>query len=244
MALRNSLVATFVGVAAMSLAAEDPKRFEFELETGLAAPRYNYAQVPKATGTRLDLASVAGKESRSYARMALLYHDSNGGTWKLLYAPYRRSGVGALAAGTSFDGVVFGAGNAEAVYQFNSYRLTYRKGWKGNWSIGGTLKIRDAEIRLTQGGTRASEKNVGFVPLLNIYGTGKLVNDFVYEVELDGLAGGPGRAFDLSARVKKPIGRNTEVFAGYRLLEGGADVPKVKNFAWINYFSFGVSVRF
>lgn len=176
--------------------------------------------------------------------MTLSYDDRSGGTWKLLYAPFRQSGTGTLGAAASFDGQTFGAGHVGATYQFNSYRVTYRKRWKNGWSIGGTLKIRDAEIRLQQGATVGSEKNVGVVPLLNIFGEGSLGSGFEYEVELDGLAGGPGRAIDLSLRVRRPISPTAIAFVGYRVLEGGADIPRVRNFAWVNYFTVGVSFRF
>lgn len=214
-----------------------------DLETGLTSTRYNSAQVPKATGTEVDLARLVGKEWRTFGRISLIYQDRSGGSWKILYAPFRQSGTGSLGAATSFAGQNFAPGDAEATYRFDSYRLTYRKPWKGGWSVGGTLKIRDAEIRLRQGATVASESNTGFVPLLHIYGEGKLAAGFDYEVELDGLAGGPGRAIDLSLRVKRQLGPATTGFLGYRVLEGGADVPRVKNFAWVNYITAGLIFR-
>jgi len=119
--------------------------------------------------------------------------------------------------------------------------------------VGGTLKVRDAEIRLVQGGTVHAERNTGFVPLLHIYGQGPLGAGWNYEVEMDGLAGGPGRAIDLSLRAKRPLGNMTEErplgnmtegFVGFRVLEGGADVPRVRNFAWVSYVSAGVTIRF
>ncbi len=214
-----------------------------DLETGLTSTRYNSAKVPKATGTEVDLARLVGKEWRTFGRIALIYQDRSGGSWKILYAPFRQSGTGSLGTATSFAGQNFAPGDAVATYRFDSYRLTYRKPWKGGWSVGGTLKIRDAEIRLRQGTTVASESNTGFVPLLHVYGEGKLAAGFDYEIELDGLAGGPGRAIDLSLRVKRELGPGTTGFLGYRVLEGGADVPRVKNFAWVNYITAGLIFR-
>jgi hypothetical protein len=231
-------------LAAVSIAQEPAKPWKVELETGLTSTRYNNARVPKSTGTNVDLAGLIGKSWKAFGRVSLSYDDRAGGTWKLLYAPFRQSGSGSLGGATSFAGQNFGAGPVAANYQFDSYRLTYRKRWKGGWAIGGTLKIRDAEIRLRQGSTVATERNTGFVPLLNIYGEGEISNGFMYEVELDGLAGGPGRAIDLSLRVKRDIGSGATAFVGFRVLEGGADVPRVKNFAWVNYITAGVSIRF
>lgn len=232
----------FLLIAPFAVAQEKP--WTLELETGVTATRYNNAQVPKATGTRINLASLVGKDWKAFGRVTLLYTDPKGGTFKLLFAPFRQSGTGTLGGPTSFAGQNFAAGSAKATYQFDSYRFTYRKPWKGGWSIGGTLKVRAAEIRLQQGATVASERNVGFVPLLNIYGEGKLTPGWLYEFELDGLAGGPGRAFDVSLRAKKPIGKGSSAFVGFRVLEGGADVPKVKNFAWVSYITAGIQYRF
>lgn len=242
--MKRLLLVPIFAFAALACAQEPAKQWAVELETGLAAPRYNNARVPNATGTDLDLAGLIGKDWKGFGRLSLFYYDNSGGTWKLLYAPFRQSGTGVLGGTTSFAGQTFSAGAAEGIYQFNSYRITYRKPWKDGWSIGGTLKVRDAEIRLTQGGTVASERNVGFVPLLNIYREGAFARGWLYEVEMDGLAGGPGRAFDVSLRLKRSFGEDATAFVGLRVLEGGADVPQVKNFAWVTYLTLGVGYRF
>ncbi len=98
-------------------AQDNPKRWTLELETGFTAPRYNYAQVPKETGTNLDLAGLVGKNWRTFGRLSLLYQDPKGGTWKLLVAPFRQSGSGELDAPASFAGKAFAAGAAKATYQ-------------------------------------------------------------------------------------------------------------------------------
>ena len=240
---RTSLLPIFF-LTAITLAEEFTTPWTLELESGLASTRYNNARVSKAAGTNLNLTGFIGKDWRIFGRFSLAYTDRSRGTFKLLVAPFRQSGEGTLPGPASFAGQIFAPGTARATYQFDSYRLTYRKPWKGGWSIGGTLKVRVAEIRLEQGTSVASERNVGFVPLLHVFGEGKISGDFMYEVELDGLAGGPGRAIDLSLRAKRQIGRNSNAFVGFRVLEGGADVPKVKNFAWVSYITAGVSYRF
>lgn len=242
--MKSLSMLSLITLAAIAVAQEPSKPWKVEVETGLTSARYNNARVPKSTGTTVDLARLIGKDWKAFGRVSLSYDDPAGGTWKLLYAPFRQSGSGSLGGVTSFAGQSFAGGPVEANYQFDSYRLTYRKRWKGNWAIGGTLKIRDAEIRLRQGATVATERNTGFVPLLNIYGEGEIANGFMYEVELDGLAGGPGRAIDLSLRVKRDIGSGATAFVGFRVLEGGADVPRVRNFAWVNYITAGVAIRF
>lgn len=242
--MKRLLVLPIFVAAGLAVGQEPDRKWTLELETGLTSTRYNSARIPKATGTDINLAAVIGKSWRGFGRVSLAYEDRGRGTWKLLYAPFRQSGVGTLGGPTLFGGQVFGAGLVTANYQFDSYRLTYRKPWKSGWSIGGTLKVRDAEIRLQQGATSRAERNTGWVPLLHVHGEGVLAPGWRYEVEIDGLAGGPGRAIDLSIRALRPIGAGATAFVGFRVLEGGADVPRVRNYAWVNYVTVGVTIRF
>lgn len=238
-ALISSVFLTSIG-----LTQEISNRWTLDFETGLSSSRYNSARVPNPGGTDVNLASVLGRNWRPFGRVALAYRDASQGTWKVLYAPFRQTGTGVLTGPTSFAGQTFAPGSVNAGYQFDSYRLTYRKPWRGNWSLGATLKVRAAQIRLVQGGTVGAERNVGLVPLLHVFGSGSLTNDIGYEIEMDGLAGGPGRAIDLSFRATKNLGPKATGFVGLRVLEGGADVPKVKNFAWVSYLTAGVSIKF
>lgn len=228
----------------LASAQEPGERWTLDLETGFASTRYNQAKVPNPSGTEVNLGGVIGRSWRPFGRVSLRFSDRNGGSWKALYAPLRQFGSGELGRQTDFAGQTFGAGMANATYQFDSYRLTYRKPWKGTWEVGATLKLRAAQIRLRQGATIGEERNVGLVPLLHIFGAGALGHGLGYEVEVDGLAGGPGRAVDLSLRATRSVSSRATAFVGLRVLEGGADVPKVKNFAWVTYVTAGVSVRF
>jgi hypothetical protein len=60
----------------------------------------------------------------------------------------------------------------------------------------------------------------------------------------DGLAGGPGRAFDFFLGAGKNITDNLSAKAGYRILEGGADVPEVYNFTLIHFAALGLAWEF
>jgi hypothetical protein len=62
--------------------------------------------------------------------------------------------------------------------------------------------------------------------------------------DFDGLAGGPGRAFDIGVQLNKRINSHQDLYIGLRTLEGGADVPRVYSFAWVNYASIGLAIRF
>jgi hypothetical protein len=64
-------------------------------------------------------------------------------------------------------------------------------------------------------------------------------------MDFDGLAGGgPGRAFDVALKVGYDFNRHVSLNAGYRLLEGGADVEQVYNFSWFNYLVASVIIGF
>ena len=53
--------------------------------------------------------------------------------------------------------------------------------------------------------------------------------------DLEGLAGGPGRAFDVALKVGYDVNHRWGITAGYRTVEGGADIEEVYNFAWFQY---------
>ena len=108
------------------------------------------------------------------------------------------------------------------------------------WKAGVTGKIRDAEITLRQGSITATKSNIGFVPLLHLYGERRLDDRSRLTFEGDGLAGGPGRAFDLSTRYVRDIDERASLFAGLRILDGGADSISSYNFARIYYLTFGL----
>jgi hypothetical protein len=143
---------------------------------------------------------------------------------------------------------VFEAGvPIEATYRFNSWRLTYSyqfyrsSRWAG-W-VGFTAKIRDAKIELEQEGTSAVKTDVGFVPLLHVRGWYRFASRWRLVLDIDALAGGPGRAEDVSLKLYADIDRHWSVSAGYRTVEGGADVDEVYNFAWLHYVVASVVYR-
>ncbi|MEX2466089.1 MAG: hypothetical protein WD995_04220 [Gemmatimonadota bacterium] len=113
-----------------------------------------------------------------------------------------------------FAGADYVAGEpTEATYTFNSYRLSYRyrvhSGARTTGWVGFTAKIRDAVTALEQGPTAS--------------------------LDIDALAGGPGRAEDAALKLGYEVGDGWTVQAGYRMVEGGADVDQVYAFAWLHY---------
>jgi hypothetical protein len=63
-------------------------------------------------------------------------------------------------------------------------------------------------------------------------------------VEGDALAAPQGRAEDVFVGVVVPVNRRLSVKAGYRFLEGGADVDEVYTFALVHYAAVGAIVHF
>ena len=62
-------------------------------------------------------------------------------------------------------------------------------------------------------------------------------------MDADALAGGPGRAEDAALTLGRDLNARWTVRAGYRLVEGGADVPEVYTFAWLHYAVLAVERR-
>ena len=91
--------------------------------------------------------------------------------------------------------------------------------------------------------TASRKDDVGFVPLLHLAGDWYFAPDWRLRFDADALAGGPGRAIDAALKLGYDIDRNWTVSAGYRTLEGGADVEEVYAFAWLHYLVGSVSYR-
>ncbi|WP_227625767.1 hypothetical protein [Geofilum rubicundum] len=81
------------------------------------------------------------------------------------------------------------------------------------------------------------------MPLLNLHAE-YAFNSWSAYFEGDGLAGGPGRAFDLYLGGKIPLNDYLKIKAAYRLLEGGADVASVYNFTMVHFATLGIIIHF
>ncbi|WP_373513160.1 hypothetical protein [Persicitalea sp.] len=150
----------------------------------------------------------------------------------------------------NFNGLAYAPSeDITAMYQFNSYRLTYRyaivRSRRFRLGVGLTAKIRDADVRLISDTQDTHFSNLGFVTLLNIFSIYRLSDRWRMMLEADALAGaGPGRAEDVFLGLGYEFGPKFGLRAGYRVVEGGADVDSVYNFTWINYGSIGATFRF
>ena len=230
-------------------AFELQRQFILKVEGGSAFLNRNDQRIPGSSGTEFSMTDVTGRGGFQFSRVELIWQKSKQEEWRLLYAPFRISGSGTLSGPVDFQDITFAAGPTSGTYQFNSYRLTYRRPWfssaRRDWKFGYTLKVRDAEVTLRQAGTSRSELDPrGIVPLLHVSGTEYLSEKWSATFDFDGLAGGPGRAFDIGAQLNYSLSSSKDVYLGLRTLEGGADVPRVYSFAWVNYASIGFSFKF
>jgi hypothetical protein len=252
--MRTTAGVTLALIAVVALAGaarcEVYQRFSVELEAGSVWQTRNDVQIPNSEeGTRFSLVDLAGREPWFAARLYFTYNINRKHSMRLLLAPLSITESGVPSSALAFAGETFEAGlPAEATYKFNSWRLTYRYRFyedsRWRWWVGFTAKIRDARIAVSQG-DRASEKtDTGFVPLLHVAGEYRFRGRWAVSLDMDALAGGPGRAEDLALRAHYDLSDRWRIAGGYRTVEGGADVEEVYNFAWFHYGVVSALYRF
>lgn len=244
-ALRPLLALLPVGLLAAPAAAAT---LDFDLLS--VWQQRNTVQAPNdAANSRFSLVDVLGKGAWAGVRATLVFDGFRPGhQWRLLAAPFSIDDSGTLTAPVRFQNITFAPGPVQATYRFDSYRATYRlpltssANWEWYWGV--TAKIRSAKIELAQGPVSASKTNTGFVPLLHFAGEARYGAHWRVSLDFDGLASPQGRAIDLGARIGYALTPSMEVFAGARVVEGGADNDDVYNFAQLNQLSLGLRARF
>lgn len=217
-------------------AQEKDDEFSLEFEGGMVGQTYNDIQVPNdSTGTRFALNDVIGNGGFSSFRFTANWKLSPGHEMKLVLAPFEASETGNIESLVWYDEVQFDPGEVLATYKFNTYRFTYAYTFsetdKLKLKIGFTGLIRDADVSLEQGERKTNNDNIGFVPLLNFKSEYQFAEKARLDFEFNGLAGGPGRLLEGDLRLKFDLSDNLFAGAGFRVLEGGADVDSVYNFA-------------
>ena len=224
-----------------SSVAQGSSRFEFALEGGPVWQTRNDVQIPNdASGTRFSLVDLVDQGPWPAVRLEIGWNINRRHGLRALLAPLSYTESGLFRAPVGFAGQTYAAGiPTGATYQFHSWRLGYRYRFRDSarWrlSVGFTAKIRDAKIELRQGPVTSKDTDVGFVPLLHFGADWRLAERWNLILDADGLAGGPGRAIDTALELGYSIGDRFTLAAGYRTLEGGADVESVYNFAWLHY---------
>ncbi len=234
-----------VGLAASCLA----NGWFVDIEGGMAFPGYNDVQVPNdSTGTRFSLADALDIESKLIYRVRAGY-ETGRHAFSLFAAPLSLEASGSLPEEISFAGETFAEGTeVNALYRFDSYRATWRYLLVDNpgflFKLGFTAKIRDAEIRIESDDRTGKTTNTGFVPLLSFELRWVPAGNLTVLLEGDALVGPVGRAEDVFLGGELPISEKVHARAGYRIVEGGADVETVYNFTLVNYATAGLTYRF
>ncbi len=223
-------------------------QFRFDTEFGASFNTQNDVRYPNGENTTANLVDIPdqlGTGQTAFLRLRASYTIKDRHTISGLYAPLTFKSSGSFSRPIEFGNSVYSENDVTDVsYKFNSYRLTYRyrivNKEKIKFGLGLTGKIRDARIGFSSGIKSDETTDVGFVPLinfrLNLYPTEKLM----FTLNGDALVGPQGRAEDIFAGFEYAISNPVAVKAGYRILEGGADVDQVYNFSLIHYASAGV----
>jgi hypothetical protein len=219
-------------------AAQNVPRVGIVLEAAGVWSNRNDVRIPPEGGTEFSIVDLIGTGPGGAARLEATVELNDRHGLRFTYAPLRISGSGIPDAPILFAGGLFSTLQTDAEYQFNSYRATYRyrfyNGDTWRWKVGFTGFVRDARIALEQPGTSAEDTDVGFVPLGHLSGEARLAERWGLLLELDGSAAPQGRAFDVLAVVEYRPSPRWTLGAGYRTIEGGADVDEVYTFAWLN----------
>lgn len=230
--------------------AQRPATFVLEVEGGPVWQSRNDVQIPNdETATRFSLVDLVGSGPQAASRVYLTWNVGERHGLRVLLAPLSVAEVGVPTEPINFAGETYQAGTpVSGTYKFNSWRLGYRYRLKDTERLalflGFTAKIRDAKVELSQAGTSSKKTDVGFVPLLNLGADWRFTEGWRLLFDFDGLAGGPGRAFDVALKLAYDIGDHLWLAGGYRTVEGGADVESVYNFAWLHYTVVSVGWRF
>jgi len=222
---------------------------QIDIETGIIFASYNDVEIPRGTGTRFSLTDDLGSDHEPFFRGRVSYTIQGRHTVSCLIAQLSLPASGKLKEPLNFAGTDFPARMPlKAEYRFDSYRLTYRytfrRGERFEAGLGATAKIRDAEITVESADEVASKKNTGFVPLLNFMVRWRFEPRFWFLIEGDAAAAPQGRAEDVLLALQYWPTEQLGFKLGYRVLEGGADVEEVYNFAWLNYAAFGLYANF
>jgi hypothetical protein len=244
------LIASALAVAPTAVAETPEDRFEVELELGAVWQSKNDVEIPNdGTATRFSLRDLAGAGPWAAGRVYLTWNINDRHGLRFLAAPLSYTETGSFDREVTFvDRTFLPLTPTEARYTFDSWRVGYRyrfhDGARWRWWVGATFKIRDAEIRLSQPVTgTARDTDLGVVPLAHVSGEFRFARRWRLLLDLDALAGGPGRAEDLSLKLGYDLGERWTVTFGYRTVEGGADVEEVYNFAWFHYAAMSAQYR-
>ena len=224
-------------------------QWNFDLGTGAVFSEYNDVRIPNDSGTDISLSDELKTDPGCFLRVKLMYLIGKRHNIAIFAAPLRLKANGEVSKSVKFQDEEFSANvPLTAVYRFDSYRVTYRYDFLRSRELqagfGFTAKIRDAAISLEGDNKRSEKKNTGFVPLINFRAQWMFTKRLGLILDGDALAAPQGRAEDIMLALQYKLNENVALKLGYRILEGGADVDEVYNFALLNYLLLGSILTF
>lgn len=222
-------------------------QFSIDIESGIVFQGYNDVRIPNdpSQATKFSFTDDFDLQGPVIPfRLRLSYTIAEKNHFSLLYAPLSINYSGIQNKDINFQNTIFPSGeNIEGLYKFNSYRFSFRRDLvsseKWTLGLGITAKIRDARVSLANDMNSAKKDDLGFVPLINIL-VSYQPSKWIFILEGDGLGARQGRAFDFFLGTHFIINDKFTLKAGYRILEGGANVGEVYNFTLLNYGSIGI----
>jgi len=246
---RSALFFGAVGLFLLGAVAPAFGQWFADFENGLALSGYNDIAIPGDGGTRFSLSEDLKTDPAYFFRVRLGYQWKSRHTLSVFASPFRLRAAGSVDKDVFFFEETFRANvPLTGVFKFNSYRLTYRYDFlrRGKWraGVGLTAKIRDAAIEIEGDGKGSKKTNVGFVPLLNFRVLWQFQEKWGLLLEGDAAAAPQGRAEDVLLSVQHRLSDKVSLRAGYRILEGGADVEEVYNFTLVHFLSVGITLQF
>jgi hypothetical protein len=241
-------LAALVPVAAPAAESVPPSR-ALTVELGAAWQLRNTAQVSnEPPNTRFKIDELTGDGPYPAGRVVLDWPLNEKHRLRFLIAPLEIDESGTTSQPIVFQNTTFAPGPIDVKYRFDSYRASYRYVFyereRWTWSGGGTLNIRDAEIRLQQGTLSRVRKNTGVVPLLALEGQWRFAPGWYGLLDFEGLAAPQGRAIDVALKLGYDVTPNISVAGGYRILDGGADNDDLYTFARFDSAVLGLTWSF
>ncbi|MEM0994216.1 MAG: hypothetical protein AAGI49_14345 [Bacteroidota bacterium] len=229
-------------------------QWRFSSESGLVFNQYNDVRAPNgdiATGSFFSFTDdFEANEPVIFLRLEAGYTFADKHTFLLTAAPLAFNYDNFNGTSIQFEGRSFESStNLSGHYEFNTYRFSYRyallRKEKTRLELGLTVLLRDAKISLTQDDVTRENTDLGFVPLISFLLATDLNPKLSFLLVGDALVGPQGRAEDIFAGFQFDI-LNDRLFGkvGYRLIEGGADVTQVYNFAFFHFFNIGIASEF
>ena len=200
-------------------------------------------------GTLFSLKNDFQTPVSPFLRLRVGYLINGKNHFSVLYAPLKIRVTSSLEKDILFEGEYFKANiPIEAVYTFNSYRLTYNRRIisKDNFKFGLGLsaKIRDAGVSLKNSELLSENFRIGFAPLINLLVNWDISKKMGVDFFGEGIIASKGRAIDLSLSGKYSLTKNLQGNIGYRLLEGGADGTYRYNFIRLHYIFASLNYSF